>query len=54
MNEVRTVRLNDANIYRCSLLSFINRGYKHPFFLIESLTDEVRKAEKKPMRRLYA
>ena len=26
---------------------FIDRGFQHPFFLIESLTDEVMKAEKK-------
>lgn len=52
MNEVRTVSFNDANIYRCSLLSFINQGYKHPFFLIESLTDEVRKAEKKAYEKI--
>ena len=41
------VRLNDANIYKCTHSSFIDRGFKHPFFLIESLTDEVMKAEKK-------
>ena len=42
-----TVRLNDSNIYRCTHSSFIDRGFHHPFFLIESLTDEVMKAEKK-------
>ena len=35
--EKVTVRLNDSNIYRCT----------HPFFLIERMTDEVMKAEKK-------
>ena len=45
--ETATVRLNDSNIYRCTHYSFIDRGFQHPFFLIESLTDEVMKAEKK-------
>lgn len=42
-----TVRLNDSNIYRCTHSSFIDHGFQHPFFLVESLTDEVMKAEKK-------
>lgn len=42
-----TVRLNDSTIYRCTHSSFIDRGFQHPFFLIESLTEEVMKAEKK-------
>ena len=42
-----TIRLSDSRIYRCSRLSFIDRGFAHPFFLIESLTSEVMKAEKK-------
>lgn len=45
--ETATVRLNDSNIYRCTHSSFIDRGFQHPFFLIESLTDEMMKAEKK-------
>ena len=42
-----TIRLSDSRIYRCSRLSFIDRGFAHPFYLIESLTSEVMKAEKK-------
>ena len=42
-----TIRLSDSQIYRCSYLSFIDRGFAHPFYLIESLTSEVMKAEKK-------
>ena len=42
-----TVRLSDSRIYRCSRLSFVDRGFAHPFYLIESLTSEVMKAEKK-------
>ncbi len=46
-NESRTIRLNDSNIYKCTQSSFIDHGFPHPFFLIESLTDEVIKAEKR-------
>lgn len=42
-----TIRLSDAKIYRCSRLSFVDRGFAHPFILVESLTTEVVKAEKK-------
>lgn len=45
--ETRTVRLSDSMIYRLSHLSFVDRGFPHPFILIESLTNEVMKAEKK-------
>lgn len=47
MNEVRTVRLDDSNIYRCSCLSFLNNGFRHTFYLIELLTEEVNEAERK-------
>ena len=46
-NDIRTVQLNDSNIYKCTFSSFIDQGFQHPFILIESLTDEVMKAEKK-------
>lgn len=45
--EVRVVRLNDSMVYRCSRLSFMESGMGHPFYLIEKLTDEVMKAERK-------
>ena len=45
--EKVTVRLNDSNIYRCTHSSFIDRGFQHPFYLVETLTYEVMKAEKK-------
>src|SRR5574344_1400400 len=47
LDSTKTVRLGDSMIYRCSCLSFFDRGFLHPFILIESLTDEVIKAEKK-------
>lgn len=43
----QTVRLNDANIYKCTHSSFIDRGFHHSFYLVEVLTQEVFKAEKK-------
>lgn len=46
-DTTETIRLSDSHIYRCSRLSFIDHGFAHPFFLIESLTSEVMKAEKK-------
>ncbi|MDE6175472.1 MAG: PAS domain-containing protein, partial [Duncaniella sp.] len=45
--ETVTERLNDSMIYRCSRLSFMDQGFPHPFVLIEKLTEEVMKAEKK-------
>ena len=46
-DKAETVRLSDSKIYRCSHLSFMDRGFARPFILIESLTEEVMKAEKK-------
>ncbi|WP_291529394.1 sensor histidine kinase [Bacteroides sp. UBA939] len=41
------VRLNDANIYKCTHSSFIDRGFHHSFYLIERMTEEVMRAEKR-------
>jgi len=41
------IRLSDANIYKCTCSYFIDKGFPHTFYLIESLTEEVFKAEKK-------
>lgn len=46
-DETSVVRLNDANIYKCTHSSFIDRGFKHPFYLIERMTEEVMRAEKR-------
>lgn len=45
--QTETVRLSDSMVYRCSRLSFMDKGFAHPFLLIEKLTEEVMKAEKK-------
>lgn len=41
------IHLNDANVYKCSHSYFIDHGFKHPFYLIEKMTDEVIKVEKR-------
>jgi nitrogen fixation/metabolism regulation signal transduction histidine kinase len=45
--DSRTIRFNNANIYKCARSSFVDRGFQHSFYLVESLTEEVFKAEKK-------
>ena len=47
MHETRTLSLHDGTVYKCTLESFIDRGFPRPFYLIEGLTEEVRRAEKK-------
>lgn len=47
LNTSKTLRLNDANIYKCTHSYFIDKGFRHPFFLIETLTREVFVAERK-------
>jgi nitrogen fixation/metabolism regulation signal transduction histidine kinase len=42
-----TVRLGDAKVFQCSRRGFSDHGYLHPFYLIEQVTAEVVKAEKK-------
>ena len=46
-DDTAIVRLGDANIYKCTRAYFIDCGYRHPFYLIERMTDEVRRAEKR-------
>lgn len=46
VNTSETIRAGNAMIYRCSQHTFVDSGVPHPFYLIESLTDEMMKAEK--------
>ncbi|MDR0894666.1 MAG: PAS domain-containing protein [Prevotellaceae bacterium] len=46
-NQAEVVRLNDANVYKCTRSSFIDQGFPHPFYLIERMTEEVMRAEKR-------
>jgi len=53
LGETTTVRLpGEPQLFRISHQSFPDRGYQHPFFLIESLTSEVRLAEKTAYERV--
>ena len=53
MGESTTVRLTGGpQLFRISHLSFPDRGFQHPFFLIEPLTAEVRQAEKAAYERI--
>ena len=47
LQESKTLRLNNANIYKCTHSSFIDHGFQHSFYLIEVLTNEVAVAERK-------
>lgn len=47
LEESREVRLSDANVYKCTHTYFIDQGFRHPFYLIERMTAEVMRAEKK-------
>jgi len=46
--ETITVNLRwcGTGIFRCSRLWFMDRGFRREFFMVESLTDDVRRAEK--------
>lgn len=43
-NEFDTVRC-DSQIFRCSRMFFMDRGFKRTFYLVERLTDEILQAE---------
>lgn len=45
--ETEVIRLNDAQIYKCTYSSFVDHGFPHPFYLIERMTEELMRAEKK-------
>ena len=53
LGQSTTVRIpGEPQLFRISHLSFPDRGYQHPFFLIESLTSEIRLAEKAAYERV--
>ena len=45
--QSKILRLNDANIYKCTHSSFVDHGFQHSFFLLEVLTTDVAIAERK-------
>lgn len=46
-NEERIVKINGVHSYKCSRSYFIDSGHQHTFFLVEELTHELLKTEKK-------
>ena len=40
-----TIRPEATQVLRCSRLSFMDRGFRRPFYLVERLTDEIMRAE---------
>ncbi|WP_029906585.1 PAS domain-containing sensor histidine kinase [Prevotella sp. 10(H)] len=46
-NEDVVIRSSGITMYRCVRSSFIDRGFSHPFILIEELTHELLEIEKK-------
>lgn len=47
LHETRVLNIHDGTVYKCTHESFIDQGFPRRFYLIESLTEEVRIAEKK-------
>lgn len=46
LGEEMTIRCGDARMFRCYHLCFMQRGFRRRFYLLESLTEEVMKAER--------
>lgn len=46
LGENRIIRNGDVKMYRCYHLSFMQMGFQRHFYLLESLTEEVMKAER--------
>ena len=51
-DQKRIVDLQDDRKYLCRKLFFMDHGFKHPFYMIEELTDEIRDAEKEAYSKL--
>ena len=47
VNDDIIIRNSGITAYRCIRSSFIDKGFNHPFILIEELTEELLKAERK-------
>lgn len=46
LGETGMIRRGNLNMYRCYHLNFIQNGFKRHFYLIESLTEEIMRAER--------
>lgn len=47
LRATRTIRMGDGTIYQCRHESFVDKGFARSFYFIETLTEELRRAEKK-------
>lgn len=50
--EKQLIVLSDGQKYLCRKLYFMDHGFKHPFYIIEEFTEEIRKAEKEAYGKL--
>jgi nitrogen fixation/metabolism regulation signal transduction histidine kinase len=50
--EKQLLVLADGRKYLCRKLFFMDHGFKHPFYIIEEFTEEIRKAEKEAYGKL--
>lgn len=51
-DEKQLIILADGQKYLCRKLFFMDHGFKHPFYIIEEFTEEIRKAEKEAYGKL--
>jgi nitrogen fixation/metabolism regulation signal transduction histidine kinase len=51
-DEKQLIVLADGQKYLCRKLFFMDHGFKHPFYIIEEFTEEIRKAEKEAYGKL--
>lgn len=51
-DEGRILQTDPLHIYRCTLSSFMDRGFPHPFYMVEPLTEELYEAEKRGYKKV--
>lgn len=51
-NTTHNLKAGSTDTFRCSHLSFMDRGFSRSFYLIQPLTEELHKAEKKAYEKL--
>jgi signal transduction histidine kinase len=51
-DEKHLIVLTDGQKYLCRKLFFMDHGFKHPFYIIEEFTQEIRQAEKEAYGKL--
>lgn len=51
-DEKQLIILGDGQKYLCRKLFFMDHGFKHPFYIVEEFTEEIRKAEREAYGKL--